>query len=123
MLSYITLGTNNLEKAVAFYTDLLQELSATPLIKMDRLVLFGKNKSEPMLGLCIPFNKEDATPGNGVMVSLGQRDKTKVDKLYAKAIALGATCEGEPGQRIPDMFYGAYVRDLDGNKLCFCHFG
>jgi predicted lactoylglutathione lyase len=90
---------------------------------MHRLVLFGKSKSEPMLGICIPLNKEDATPGNGVMVTLGQRDKSKVDEMYAKAISLGATCEGAPGQRIPDMFYGPYALDLDGNKLFFCHFG
>ena len=43
--------------------------------------------------------------------------KPDVDALYKKALDLGATCDGEPGQRIPDMFYGAYVRDPDGNKL------
>jgi predicted lactoylglutathione lyase len=45
-----------------------------------------------------------------------------VDTLYAKAIELGASCEGEPGERIPG-FYGAYFRDLDGNKLVFFHMG
>ncbi|GIS75618.1 MAG: hypothetical protein CM1200mP12_13370 [Gammaproteobacteria bacterium] len=43
----------------------------------------------------------------------------EVDAMYAKAIELGASDEGEPGQRVP-TFYGAYVRDLDGNKLVFC---
>jgi predicted lactoylglutathione lyase len=46
-----------------------------------------------------------------------------VDKLYAKALELGATSEGEPGQRIDDVFYGAYIRDLDGNKVGFYVFG
>ena len=46
-----------------------------------------------------------------------------MDKFYKKAIDLGATCDGEPGQRIPNQFYGAYVRDPDGNKLAFYHFG
>ena len=43
--------------------------------------------------------------------------------MHAKALSLGATCDGEPGQRIKDMFYGAYVRDPDGNKLAFFQFG
>ncbi|MBM1473585.1 VOC family protein, partial [Sulfitobacter mediterraneus] len=46
-----------------------------------------------------------------------------VDQLHQKALDLGATCDGPPGQRIPDRFYGAYVRDPDGNKLCFFVFG
>ena len=45
-----------------------------------------------------------------------------VDALYSKAIELGAACDGEPGERVPGVFYGAYVRDAEGNKLCFCHF-
>jgi len=48
--------------------------------------------------------------------------KPHADALYEKAISLGATCEGKPGQRVPDRFYGAYVRDPDGNKLCFFNF-
>jgi predicted lactoylglutathione lyase len=46
-----------------------------------------------------------------------------VDKLYARALELGATSEGEPGQRIDDVFYGAYIRDPDGNKIAFFQFG
>ena len=53
------------------------------------------------------------------MAAFAPGGKDKVDALYAKAIALGATDEGEPGERVPDFFYGAYVRDADGNKLCF----
>ena len=49
--------------------------------------------------------------------------KEDVDALYDRAIALGATCDGPPGQRIPDRFYGAYLRDLDKNKICFFVFG
>jgi predicted lactoylglutathione lyase len=45
-----------------------------------------------------------------------------VDKIHARALESGATDEGAPGQRM-DGFYGGYIRDLDGNKICFCHFG
>ena len=57
------------------------------------------------------------------MVAINAGSKENVDSLYAKAIELGATCDGEPGQRIPDMFYGAYIRDADRNKIAFFVFG
>jgi predicted lactoylglutathione lyase len=57
------------------------------------------------------------------MVAINPGSKAQVDALYHKAISLGGSCEGEPGQRIPDMFYGAYFRDPDGNKFAFAEFG
>lgn len=123
MISYVTLGVSDIAAARKFYGDLLGELGAKTLLNMDRITFFGKSMKEPMLAVCIPFNQKAAAPGNGNMVSFAPGSKDAVDTLYHKAIALGATCDGAPGQRIPDMFYGAYVRDADGNKLCFCHFG
>ena len=61
-----------------------------------------------------------ATPAFSVCVYCGSR--AGVDKLYAKAISLGATDEGAPGERMPG-FYAGYFRDLDGNKLAFFHMG
>lgn len=123
MISYVTLGVSDLAAARKFYGDLLGELGAKTLLNMDRITFFGKSMQAPMLAVCIPFNQEAAAPGNGNMVSLAPGSKAAVDQLYHKAISLGATCDGAPGQRIPDMFYGAYIRDADGNKICFCHFG
>ena len=72
----------------------------------------------------IPFNKENATVGNGVMVALFMETPEKVDAFYKKAIELGGTDEGGPGFRLAEEskgYYGAYFRDLDGNKLnAFC---
>ena len=73
--------------------------------------------------VCIPHNENDPQPGNGNMVAISAGTKEMADKLYHKAIELGGSCEGEPGQRMPDMFYGGYVRDPDGNKLVFYVFG
>lgn len=123
MIGYVTLGVTNLDSAKAFYSELLGEMSASTLLEMDRIAFFGKDMANPMLALCIPYNENDAHPGNGNMVAFNPGSKEACDALYQKAIALGATCDGEPGQRIPDMFYGAYVRDPDGNKLCFFQFG
>ncbi|MGO4999514.1 VOC family protein [Oceanisphaera sp. W20_SRM_FM3] len=123
MISYITLGVSDLAAAKYFYSELLADQGAKVLIDMDRISFIGKSMAAPMLAVCIPFNNAPAHPGNGNMVSFAPGSKQGVDALYHKAIALGASCDGAPGQRIADVFYGAYVKDVDGNKLCFNHFG
>lgn len=123
MIGYVTIGVNDMERAKQFYTSLLEDLGASVLMDIGRLAMIGKSMQESMLAVCVPFNEDDPQPGNGNMVALNVGSKEAVDTYYQKAMALGATCEGEPGQRIPDMFYGAYVRDLDGNKLAFFQFG
>jgi predicted lactoylglutathione lyase len=107
-------GTNDLEKAKTFYSALLAEMGAKIVMDVGRGVLYGVKPGEPMFFVATPYNKEPATVGNG--------SRENVDKLYAKAISLGASDEGAPGERMPN-FYGAYFRDLDGNKLAFYHMG
>ncbi|MFD1009292.1 VOC family protein [Oceanisphaera ostreae] len=119
MISYVTLGVSDLAAAKAFYGELLADMGAKVLIDMDRISFIGKSMAAPMLAVCIPFNQEPAQAGNGTMVSFAPGSKEGVDAMYHKAIALGATCEGAPGERVADVFYGAYVKDPDGNKLCF----
>ncbi|PHQ24957.1 glyoxalase [Marinobacter guineae] len=123
MIGYVTLGVSDMEKAKKFYSDLLADLDAKVLLDLDRIAFIGKNMGSPMLAVCKPFNGEPNHPGNGNMLALQPGSKEAVDAHYNKAIELGATCDGEPGQRIPNQFYGAYVKDPDGNKLAFFHFG
>jgi predicted lactoylglutathione lyase len=123
MIGYVTIGVRDMEKAKSFYTELLAPLGASVLMSMDRIAFIGKAMNEPMLAVCVPYDEKDPSPGNGNMVAINPGSKEAVDQFYSKAKELGASCEGEPGQRIPDMFYGAYVRDPDGNKLCFFQFG
>lgn len=122
MISYVTLGVSDLAAAKKFYSELLADLGGKILIDMDRISFIGKSMAAPMLAVCIPFNEQPAQAGNGTMVAFAPGSKEGVDALYNKAIALGATCDGAPGERIANVFYGAYVKDLDGNKLCFNHF-
>ena len=117
MLGYVTIGINDMARAEAFYDALLAEVGAKQVMGMDRIKFYGAGKGAN-LAICIPYNKEAQHPGNGNMVAIPGGSREGVDKLYAKAIELGATDEGEPGERMP-VFYGAYVRDPDGNKLCF----
>ena len=123
MIGYVTVGVSDMTRAKAFYSSLLTDFDARVLVDMGRICFIGKKMSEPMLAVCIPYDEQPHDPGNGNMVALHPGSKEAVDTTYHKAIELGATCDGEPGQRIPDQFYGAYVRDPDGNKIAFYHFG
>ena len=118
MIGYVTIGTKNLEKACAFYDELLGTVGAKQLMGMDRIKFYGTGPGTPMLAVCTPYDGKTQSAGNGNMVAIPGGSRDGVDKLYAKAMALGATDEGAPGERMP-IFYGAYVRDADGNKLCF----
>lgn len=123
MIGYVTLGVADMDRAKAFYTELLADLGATMQADMGRIAMIGKSMDQPMIAVCVPYDESDPQPGNGNMVAINPGSKDAVDALYEKAIALGATCDGKPGQRIPDVFYGAYIRDLDGNKIAFFQFG
>lgn len=122
MLAYATIGVADMDRAKAFYDELLGEMDAKILLDLGRLAAYGTEQGGAMLSICIPFDEEGPNPGNGNMLSVAPGSKELVDKLYAKAIELGGTDEGAPGQRM-DFFYGGYFRDLDGNKICFCHMG
>ena len=116
MIGYVTIGSNDKDKAAAFYDALMGEIGGKRIFNNDRLIFWGTEMGAPMIGVGTPYDGEAATVGNGTMVALSVGSRENVDKLYAKAIALGAQDEGAPGERMPG-FYGAYFRDLDGNKF------
>lgn len=122
MIGYVSVGTNDLAKAGAFYDALLGEMGAKRVMDLGRMVIWGTGAGKPMFALCTPYDGQAACVGNGVMVALAASSREEVDRLYAKAIELGATDEGVPGARMP-TFYGGYFRDLDGNKLNFFYMG
>ncbi|MGV8998375.1 MAG: VOC family protein [Parvibaculaceae bacterium] len=122
MIGYVTLGCNDRTKGGAFYDELLGLLGAKrAMADGDRMILWS-NAQGPMLGVIRPADGNAATIGNGSMVALAVGSRENVDKVYAKAIALGGTDEGAPGVR-GGNFYGGYFRDLDGNKLVAFHMG
>lgn len=125
MIGYVTLGTNDLPRATAFYDALFGSLGIGRFMEQENyFVAWAPAPDAPSVAVTAPYNKEPATVGNGVMVALYLESPQQVDALYAKALELGGTDEGEPGFRPADQtsgFYAAYFRDLDGNKLnAFC---
>ena len=121
MIGYVTLGTNELAKAVAFYDELLAVIGASRFMAAeDVFVAWAVNPDQPGLSVTRPWDGNPATAGNGTMVALAVDSKERVDQVYAKAMELGGSDEGPPGTRM-EGFYAAYFRDLDGNKLnVFC---
>lgn len=123
MIGYVTLGTNNFKRAAEFYDQLLAEIGAKRIMEGEGFIAWGASMDKPGLGIIKPFNGLPATWGNGTMIALAVDSKEKVDKLYKKAIDLGAKDEGPAGPRGDSGFYAGYFRDLDGNKLNFFHMG
>ncbi|NQZ83126.1 MAG: VOC family protein [Colwellia sp.] len=118
MIGYVTLGTNQFDKAVTFYDQLFATIGAGRFLENEQFVAWTASPEKPGIAITHPFDGQPATVGNGTMVAITLDSTDKVDAFYKKAIELGATCEGKPGLR-GEMsgFYAAYFRDLDGNKL------
>lgn len=116
MVGYVTLGTDEPERAGKFYDALLALLDAKRIMEIESFVLWGTSFEEGALALTRPHDQQPATVGNGVMVALRAKSKANVDAIHAKALELGGADEGAPGPR-GEGFYAAYFRDLDGNKL------
>lgn len=120
MIGYVTVGTNDLERAAKFYDELLGLLDARRSMEMDRFIAWSAGEHGVGLAAIKPFDGHAATVGNGTMVGLFGGSPEKVKAVYDKALELGGADEGGPGERMPN-FYAAYFRDLDGNKLnAFC---
>ena len=126
MISHVFLGVNNFDSTYEFYSAVMHELSlqlkfCEPEKPWAAWVAAGSPR--PLFLISKPFNGNFATAGNGQMIALLAPTRDAVDRAYAQALAHGGQCEGPPGLRpeYHENYYGAYFRDLDGNKLnVFC---
>ncbi len=114
-MNYFVFGTNNKDKAVAFYDELFDGCGLNKVEAEGRMTLWGNE--EFMFAIAEPFDENAASNGNGTMLGFHVNSNEEVDRLHNKAIALGGKCEGEP--RVRSNMHSAYVRDLDNNKICF----
>ena len=118
MIGFATVGVANIKIAKDFYDKLFSIIGIKMLWKNDRAVMYGVKNDEATFAIILPFNKEKQEPGNGNMVAIKAHSVDEVNNLHNESIAMGGLNEGDPGKR-DVTFYGSYVRDLDGNKLCF----
>ncbi|MET1255912.1 VOC family protein [Aliikangiella maris] len=121
LLSHSMLGTNDIDRAKNFYEQIFSLIQGSQLYRSERMVFWEFEQSEGKFAIAKPFDDKPATAGNGTMVALKLKSPELVSQVYAKAIEIGATCEGGPGKRGDGEFFAAYFRDLDQNKIAiFC---
>lgn len=124
-LNYVMLGSNDVGRARVFFDAVLPVIGGTLVADYPPHAFCYELRGGGRIWVATPYNNEAATPGNGTMVGLMCTSKAEVQAAHEKALIAGAVNEGDPGPRPrygPD-FYGAYVRDLDGNKMSFVFLG
>ena len=124
MIAYVMVGTNDLDSAVKFYDRLMSKMNMVR-VETDKDFAAYAPKSKPEnieFYVTKPFDGNRANSGNGTMIALAVETSQIVDDCHKAGIDAGGKDEGAPGFRpAHGEIYYAYVRDLDGNKLCFVH--
>ncbi len=122
MLTAICFGTNNLPAAGQFYDQVLSCINLHRCFENDVEIGYGLEHQPPCFWIVKPFNQEPASFGNGTQSIFVANSIDQVNSFYQTGIDLGGLNEGKPGPRDYSLgYYGAYLRDLDGNKLhVFC---
>jgi lactoylglutathione lyase len=127
MFSHIFISVTDFERALRFYTPLMDSLGLVQRFCDADKPWAGWHSPvmpRPLFVICTPYDGQAHHPGNGQMVAFAAPSRASVRAAHATALAHGGTDEGAPGLR-PHYhadYYGAYFRDPDGNKLCVaCH--
>jgi len=121
MIGYVMVGTNNLDKAIIFYDEVLKIIN---LIRKDTDEVcagYTQTNGDGNIEFYVtkPANMKTATFGNGTQVSFLVSSREIVDKFHEVGLKAGGTSEGSGGERPEGSgVYYSYIRDLDGNKIC-----
>ena len=121
MIGYVMVGTNNLDKAIIFYDEVLKIINLTRKDTDDVCAGYTQNNGDGSIEFYVtkPANKKTATFGSGTQVSFLVSSREIVDKFHEIALKAGGTSEGSGGERPEGSgVYYSYIRDLDGNKIC-----
>jgi catechol 2,3-dioxygenase-like lactoylglutathione lyase family enzyme len=123
MIGYVTIGTNDFDAALPFYDAVLGAIDYERKSFDGAWAFYGTRDSQGDIGLCRPFDGQPATAGNGIMIALVAPSRAQVEAAHAAGLSAGGRDEGAPGMRPPEgsSFFGAYLRDPTGNKLCIFH--
>lgn len=117
ILSHISIGTNDFDRAVAFYDKVLATLGCKRVLEHPGAVAYGKQY--PEFWLQTPIDGKPACVGNGSHIGFMAVTKEAVHAFHAAALAAGGIDDGAPGPRpqYGNPYYGCFVRDLDGHKI------
>ncbi|MDQ1081174.1 VOC family protein [Pseudoroseomonas cervicalis] len=127
MISHVSLGISDGARAFAFYDSVLAPLGLSLRFRdaaAGQAAWQAGEQERPLLFITPPFDGGPPHPGNGMMLALLAPDRAAVRRCHELALQQGGRCDGPPGLRpqYHPNYYGAYVHDPDGNKLCFvCH--
>lgn len=120
MMSYITVGVDDIAAAERFYNAFLPALGyGIDYYHGDLSYALPTSRGQPEFYVKSPFNGEPASTGNGTMVAFEAQTQQQVRDLHAAALAAGGSNEGAPGfrQDYGPTFYVGYLRDPQGNKI------
>lgn len=117
IISHVSLGTNQFDKARAFYEKVLATLGCKIIMEHPGAAAFGKQF--PEFWVQEPHDGKKAAVGNGTHIGFMAGSKAEVDAFHKTAVAAGATDDGKPGGRedYGEPYYGCFLRDLDGHKI------
>lgn len=117
MLHHVSIGTNDVERARAFYDPLMALLAYRSLRDHPRSLDYGV--TDVVFSVETPLNGAPATAGNGVHICFVAADRAAVDNFHRVALDQGGTDAGAPGVRAAydPHYYGAFILDPDGNKI------
>ena len=121
MIGYVMVGTNNLDKAIIFYDEVLKIINLARKDTDDVCAGYTQNNGDGSIEFYVtkPANKKTATFGNGTQLTFLVSSREIVDKFHEIALKAGGTSEGSGGERPEGSgVYYSYIRDLDGNKIC-----
>jgi len=125
VISHIFIGIGAFDPALRFYSAVMDALGLqSKFADADKgWAGWMGTAPRPLLVIGPPFDGQPHSAGNGQMTALLAPSRAAVDRAHAAALANGGSCEGPPGLRAHyhPNYYGAYFRDVDGNKLCVCH--
>ena len=118
MLHHVSIGVADVRRAAQFYDAVLAKLGFKRVMEvMPYGIAYGLKM--PQFWVQLPHDQQGASSGNGTHVAFNANSKAAVNAFHAAALSAGGRDEGAPGPR-PEYtanYYGAFVRDLDGNKI------
>lgn len=117
MIGYTMVGTKDIKSSGSFFDKVLGILGAKRTMDYENFIVWSITPDQPSFSVCLPYDGNEASVGNGVMTAFNAMSPEQVKEVYDCALENGGTDEGAPGERTTPGFYIAYFRDPDGNKF------